>query len=331
MSFFIVLPLLLISTNELSMGKKLTDVLLESVINHFQLKHPLLVYNEDYWNLNLMKKMMNNNHYLVATRDIPDLHDNVKNYPTDLLLIGKEFSDMPKIFNFINKMKQNSKAVIISENIESFVKSVAPTIDKQVFFVKESSMEVYEWYKINAHEIRRKLGQFDKSSYNFIWHYDVNHNFIERRSNFHGLHLKAMTESNGNELILRSGFEQNAKYHSNNETYLVTDYASGLYYDILKEVQSQLNFTTSLYKRKVVAWGLVYPLANGSFDATGMVGDLFFQRVDLVVASLTIIKERALYIDMLMPIASENVGLYIQSQNSKGTFDFGLLFSPFRY
>ena len=118
---------------------------------------------------------------------------------------------------------------------------------------------------------------------------------------------------------------------TNNETYLVTDYVSGLYYDILKEVQSQLNFTTSLYKRKVVAWGLVYPLANGSFDATGMVGDLFFQRVDLVVASLTIIKERALYIDMLMPIASENVGLYIQSQNSKGTFDFGLLFSPFRY
>ena len=327
MTVMIILPLLLFPTNQLSMGEKFTEVSLESLINHFQLKHPLIVCNEDFWNLRLVKMMMKNYHYSFVKKNIPYSQESVKK--SDWVFIDRKLTDMQKIFKFIKDMKQNSKAVIICENVEAFMKVLEPTIDKQVYFVKESSMEVYEGYKINMHDIRRKLGQFDSNK--FIWEENVNHNFIERRSNFHGLHLKAMTESNGNELILRSGFEQNANYHSNNETYLVTNYASGLYHDILKEVQSQLNFTTSLYKRKVVAWGLVYPLANGSFDATGMVGDLFFQRVDLVVASLTIIKERALYIDMLMPIASENVGLYIQSQNSKGTFDFRLLFLPFRY
>ena len=330
MTLLIILSLLLASMKQPTMGSELNEVLLESVTNHFKLKHPLVFYKEDFMNLKLMKMMMNNDYYSSIVRNLPHYQASIKNYPTDLLLIVREVSGIQNIFNFMNKMNQNTRVIIISENMEHFVKSVTPTIDMQVFFVKESSMEVYEWYKIGRHEIRRKLGQFDKSSYNFNWEIDVIQDFLERRSNFQGLHLKAMTESNGNELILKSGYQQSAYYYSNNETYLVTNYASGLYHDILKEVQSQLNFTTSLYKRKVVAWGLVYPLANGSFDATGMVGDLYFQRVDLVVASLTIIKERALYIDMLMPIASENVGLYIQSQNSKGTFDFGLLFSPFR-
>ena len=92
------------------------------------------------------------------------------------------------------------------------------------------------------------------------------------------------------------------------------------------------NFVLSsqIFKRKKRAWGYVYPQPNGSYVATGMVGDLFFNRADLVVASLTINPERGKYIDYLLPLEPQKIGLYIPMESSKGDFDYDIYFSPFR-
>ena len=55
----------------------------------------------------------------------------------------------------------------------------------------------------------------------------INRNIIERRSNFLGLQLKAVTEEQGNDLILDSRYKKDAPYFANNDTYLVNGYTSG--------------------------------------------------------------------------------------------------------
>ena len=104
----------------------------------------------------------------------------------------------------------------------------------------------------------------------------------------------------------------------------------GVYYDVLQELESQLNFTTSLFKRKDGGWGSVYPQNDGSYEAPGMIGDIFFKRADIVLAAVTINLKRGLYIDYSISITKERVALFIKSKNVKEDFDFHLLLSPFR-
>ena len=91
-------------------------------------------------------------------------------------------------------------------------------------------------------------------------------------------------------------------YFPNNETYLINDYVYGICVDVLKELESELNFTTLIFKRKTEAWGFVQEWPNGTFTGSGMVGDIFSKRADLVVTSLSIIPERAQYVDFLPPL-----------------------------
>ena len=87
----------------------------------------------------------------------------------------------------------------------------------------------------------------------------------------------------------------------------------------------------ALFKRKGGGWGYVYPQNDGSYEATGMIGDIFFKRVDMALAPITINLKRGVYIDYAISFTKEQVGLYIKSENLLGDFDFHLLSSPFRY
>ena len=106
-------------------------------------------------------------------------------------------------------------------------------------------------------------------------------------------------------------------------------FVSGIYFDVLMELQRELNFTTELYKRKKKSWGFVNRKENGSYTATGIVGDLFYNKVDLIVAALTMLHQRALYIGYLMPLSKKVVGLYIPTI-SEENFDFKTFSIPFR-
>ena len=62
-----------------------------------------------------------------------------------------------------------------------------------------------------------------------------------------------------------------------------------------------------------------------------MIGDIFFNRVDIVLAPVIINFKRGMYIDYAIPFTNEPVGLFIKSKSLQGDFDFHLLLSPLRY
>ena len=112
------------------------------------------------------------------------------------------------------------------EKFEEIYQLIDATIDKNVFLIKVSSMETFEVYSINGNQVIRKLGSFNEV-YKFVWANEINRNFIQRRSNFLGLQLKAVTEKQGNDLILDSRYKNDAPYFANNDTYWVNGYTSG--------------------------------------------------------------------------------------------------------
>ena len=98
---------------------------------------------------------------------------------------------------------------------------------------------------------------------------------------------------------------------------------------MLHTLQTRLNFSTSLYKRKEAAWGMIYPQPNGTYHGTGMIGDIFFKRADLAVAPLSYVTERAHYVDYLPSIKHFNLGIYISKASAEHTLDLLLFISPF--
>ena len=112
------------------------------------------------------------------------------------------------------------------EEFEEIYQLIDATIDKNVFLIKVSSKESFEVYSINGYQVIRKLGYFNEV-YNFVWENEINRNFIERRSNFLGLQLKAVTEKTGNMMIFDSKYKKDAPYFAINDTYQVNGYTSG--------------------------------------------------------------------------------------------------------
>ena len=112
------------------------------------------------------------------------------------------------------------------KEFEEIYQLIDATIDKNIFLIKISSKETFEVYSINGNQVVRKLGQFNEV-YKFVWANEINRNFIERRSNFLGLQLKAVTEKQSNNLIFDSRYKKDAPYFANNDTYRVNGYTSG--------------------------------------------------------------------------------------------------------
>ena len=117
--------------------------------------------------------------------------------------------------------------VICNDNeFEEIYPMIDATIDKNIFLIKVSSKETFEVYSINGNQVIRKLGYFNEV-YKFVWENEKNRNFIERRSNFLGSQLKAVTEKTGNMMIFDSKYKKDAPYFANNDTYRVNGYTSG--------------------------------------------------------------------------------------------------------
>ena len=324
MSFFIVF------TIQLSMQHDVPINLIESVVKVFELKHPTIINIQSYSNLKLMKSLFKLRHYSrIGNNLVLDLMSN-KNFTNDVILVMSHGTTWITNLNELAHKTSSLTLLVNSKQFDDISSSINVTIDRKVLLIHEISQEVHEIYHINNKSIQQKLGTFDKTTYAFKWE-NVQKDFVERRSNFHGITLRAMTETTGNEIALYPNFTKTATFFPNNETYLVTDYVYGIFFDVLMELQKQLNFTTILYKRKEIAWGFVYPQNDGTFEATGIVGDLFFDKVDMVVAPLAIFYRRALYIDYLLPLTQKIIGIYIPSTASQGKFDFDMVFSPFKY
>ena len=152
-------------------------------------------------------------------------------------------------------------------------------INQDIKFVNQEDWKVYEHYKINDKIIMNQLGFFDDT---FDYQPKLNMIFEERRQNFHGYHLKAMTEEESPYMFFPD--LPSAKFDQKSQTYDVTKSVQGLYYDIFLILQEMLNFTATLYKRKDGKWGPVTVFPNGTILTAGIIESVTSGFSEMIVA-----------------------------------------------
>ena len=200
---------------------------------------------------------------------------------------------------------------IVISHINNFTEldQVKLSLIDEVYFLDWASLNVYETYTINNIPIINHLGHF-KSNLNSLSFYASNgyiSSFEKRRGNFHGLHLRAMTEKSWspNILDLSEHFPSRVTYFSNNDTFDVTDHTKGSFSDLLHYLEEHFNFSTRIYKRKDSKWGYPKLLPNGTEIVDGMIHNLVENSADFIIAPLAILSARLPYVDYLQPMRDE--------------------------
>ena len=146
-------------------------------------------------------------------------------------------------------------------------------------FVNVNSWKVYEYYRINGQKIERLLGIFNQS-YSYIP--IVTETFLNRRSDFYGYNLKAMTENSGSFLSINLT-TNDVQFDSISQTYDVTYVTCGNIYEMFMVIKSDLNFTATLHKRKDGNWGPTLVLPNGTVEAHGIVKSVTSGFAEMIV------------------------------------------------
>ena len=151
-------------------------------------------------------------------------------------------------------------------------------INQDIKFVDVQTWKVYEHYKINKNNITNPLGFFN-NEFDYIPLTKLS--FEDRRSDFQGYHMIAMTENLGPYISIDIS---SATYDEKSQTYDVTKSVQGMIYDMFLDLQDYLNFTATLRKRKDGKWGPTTVLANGSIIAGGITKSLTSGFAEVIVS-----------------------------------------------
>ena len=257
-----------------------------TIIDEFNLENPFIVTNSMLDNnINFIKRFFSNGQFTNIYFNINDIQ--LKEQINQNIIVF--LSDTQNVFDDIQSLLAHQIIFLLPEKqFHDLFDSISLQINHKIYFFKISTWEMYEKYVINDIHIKKKLGHIVDSPHSkkFVWNNDLNQDFIIRRSNFHGLTMKAIVEFRGTEMNANSKYKEHAPYYESNDTYLINGYSYGIFNDVLQELQYQLNFTTLLYKHRKVTWGDMYKQPNGSLRGTGMLGLVFYGKADLIVAPL---------------------------------------------
>ena len=244
---------------------------LQIILEEFEFDNPYIVKSTNSVNVKHLKDFFKNNQLVRMCKRIHEIPNRTKEKIQKVLVYMDE--NEPKIEDIQQILKKHDHIELIlmlpDNKFNEIYESLDVEIDQPVYFYKTSTQEIFEKYVINNKDVRSKLGSISNKK-QFLWEKDVNPDLILRRANFHGLRLKAMVEFTGSSVVADPAYVDKAPYFSNNQTFLVNGYVYGKLYDVLETLQSQLNFTSDLYKRKEVAWGYIYPQPNGTYIGTGI-------------------------------------------------------------
>jgi hypothetical protein len=238
--------------------------------------------------------------------------------------------------------------------IEAFLSSIQIDINQKVHFISSTTDQVFEEYNINSIRVLQKLGKFEvvKNTLKLTFKPEpgVEMNFVQRRSDFQGVTVKAMVEDQTGYLMFSPNFEAIgtifiicpscpfkyliilvifvATYFPDNKTYDVTGFTFGLYKEVLSILETELNFTTRQYKRQDGAWGSVtVDPSTRMLLSSGMINDVISGNADIIAASISMQIERSLAVDFLPPISSDHAALIILNEE---TFD-DLVFDTYNH
>ena len=133
-----------------------------------------------------------------------------------------------------------------------------------------------------------------------------NPNMFRRRNDFKGTNLRGIVaEEYGIWTKIKPGFNDETTFFSNNKTWDVSDHISGVIIEILDIMKLGLNFTTSYYLREDGSWGNMIQHSNGTFEAFGAVGDIYYDRADFFASTLTMTLDRVPAVDFVVPHPDE--------------------------
>ena len=135
-----------------------------------------------------------------------------------------------------NKKEISTLSKIIENNFLKFgvifiddmnLMNEAPTkINEEIMFINSKSLYVYEHYTINDHKSRTFLGYF--KGFPLKYKAIVKESFLNRRNDFYGYNLKAMTENVGHWIQVNLS-SQMVQYDSKSNTYDVTYSTKGTF------------------------------------------------------------------------------------------------------
>ena len=197
-------------------------------------------------------------------------------------------------------------------------------INQQVYFLSPS-LDLIEKYIVNDQIIIQRLGHFVNDS--FIPNTLVEQNFLRRRQDFQGFGMIAMTE----EIESAIKINGNATYFPSNQTYDVTNSIQGSFFDIWKNLETTLNFTTKIYIRKnTIGWGVPSQSSNGTIVLSdGVVNDVWSGKAHVLLSAATIVHARYLVIDYLQPIMTRDGGIFVKKEDLQEGFDLSVYWHPF--
>ncbi len=219
------------------------------------------------------------------------------------------------------------KVLILLENVSDImIRSVLERIrvDQQIYFVNTKSLVMREGYQVGGQVVENDIGQYDIVDGMLMFNHTAKM-FIDRRADFHGQHIKGMTDEWVLLLELKKGYENQAMFFEGNQTYEVTNYAYGLYFDIFKTLSKELNFTFSLYKRKDGMWG-----AQEGNKLIGMVANLVDGSADVIVQALGYNLWRSKYVWHTPFMTKDYYSIFIQRQ-VKETINWETYLVPFHW
>ena len=173
--------------------------------------------------------------------------------------------------------KEVKFGIIFIKDIEA-LHDFSTKINQDIKFVDIQTWKVFEHYKINNQKIMNYLGFFNNS----LKYIPVtNESFENRRSDFQGYHIKAMTEIAP---PYTSVDISESIYDKDSETYDVTKTANGFLIDeTFLDMQKWFNFSWSLYKRKDGKWGPTVVLDNGTILTGGIIESLTSGFAEMIV------------------------------------------------
>ena len=254
------------------------------VANELNLLHPYVLWSSKSKDVSVMKKLSLQDQYsnlknsLKEVNKIPVDEDQNQN-----VIVVIESNSIKTFANELkNLMKVSTTSVLIVLNGGYNFEDFYMDIGLAMYFYNVSSNEVFEKYKINRVKIKQTLGFFNNTVNEFSWTKNITKEMVKRRSNFHGLTLKAMTEFSGRNMIGDPEYLTKALYFTTNQTFLINGFTYGYIDDIFQIMQQRLNFSALIYKRKVTSWGKVLRHSNSTLEGIGIIGDLFYRKADLI-------------------------------------------------
>ena len=304
------------------------------ISQEFKMKNLTLVKSPSFQDVALFKMLITNNLTVsIEYENSLKVRKRIPNQQNSFIFMSSDqfHGNFTEEFHAYVKF-QSIAIVVISEDqlFENIMSSLNVQINKEVYLFKISSSQLFETYHVNNVHVKRLLGHFKPKSRIFTWEENVDQNLITRRSDFQGLILKSGSNLSGVRLKLDLSYmKKTAPYYSENDTYLVNGYTSGIYQDILEIIQNRLNFSVLLYLRGDRVWGNGFSMPNGTKYATGLIGDLYYNRVDMALAGFYIKHSRGLVIDYFPPLEPFTIGIYTPIIGDSKSYNFEAFLSIF--